>query len=111
MIPAIFVSLSSLPLTPNGKVDRAALPAPEDARPDLQKAFVAPRNDTEKELAGIWSTVLGVSEVGVHDNFLISAVTRCWPRRSCRACARHFRQRFRSPASSNRPPSPRWPKN
>jgi amino acid adenylation domain-containing protein len=69
MIPAIFVSLASLPLTANGKIDRAALPTPDDLRPDLQKAFVAPRNDTEKELATIWSTVLGVNEVGVHDNF------------------------------------------
>jgi amino acid adenylation domain-containing protein len=69
MIPSVFVSLSALPLTPNGKIDRAALPAPEDGRPDLQKAFVAPRSDTEMELAGIWSTFLNVSEVGVHDNF------------------------------------------
>lgn len=69
MIPAIFISLASLPLTPNGKIDRAALPAPDDLRPNLQKAFVAPRNETEKELANIWSALLGVSEVGVEDNF------------------------------------------
>src|SRR3989442_423233 len=69
MIPAVFVFLKSLPLTPNGKVDRAALPAPEDARPDLQKVFVAPRTPVEKELAGIWAGLLKVNDVGVHDNF------------------------------------------
>ncbi|OLE13985.1 MAG: hypothetical protein AUI36_39430, partial [Cyanobacteria bacterium 13_1_40CM_2_61_4] len=69
MIPAVFVFLKSLPLTPNGKVDRAALPAPEDARPDLQKVFVAPRTPVEKELAGIWASLLKVNDVGVHDNF------------------------------------------
>ncbi|MCU1267657.1 MAG: hypothetical protein JWM21_3975 [Acidobacteria bacterium] len=69
MIPSIFISLSALPLTSNGKVDSGALPAPQDVRPELQKVFVAPRSDTEKELASIWSTVLGVTEVGVFDNF------------------------------------------
>jgi acyl carrier protein len=69
MLPAAFVFLKSLPLTPNGKVDRAALPSPEDARPDLQKVFLAPRTPVEKELAGIWSSLLKVSAVSVHDNF------------------------------------------
>jgi amino acid adenylation domain-containing protein len=69
MIPSVFVSLRSLPLTANGKVDRAALPAPDDARPELQKVFTAPRNDTEKQLAAIWADLLKVDEVGVHDNF------------------------------------------
>ena len=69
MVPSAFVFLKSLPLTPNGKVDRAALPAPEDTRPDLQKVFVAPRTPVERELAGIWASLLKVSAVGVHDNF------------------------------------------
>ena len=69
MIPSVFVSLKVLPLTPNGKVDRAALPAPDDSRPDLQKVFIAPRNHTEQEVADIWATLLKVDDVGVHDNF------------------------------------------
>ena len=69
MVPARFVVLTSLPLTTNGKVDRRALPAPDDARPALEKNFVAPRNEAETKLAGIWSEVLGVAEVGVLDNF------------------------------------------
>src|SRR5215813_6186914 len=69
MVPSVFVCLREMPLTANGKIDRAALPAPEDTRPELQRIFVAPRNDTEKELAGIWARLLKIDEVGVHDNF------------------------------------------
>jgi amino acid adenylation domain-containing protein len=69
MIPATFVFLKTLPLTANGKIDRAALPAPDEARPDLQRLFVAPRTSVEKELAGIWTEFLKLNEVGVHDNF------------------------------------------
>jgi amino acid adenylation domain-containing protein len=69
MVPAAFVFLQTLPLTPNGKVDRAALPAPDDARPGLQSNFVAPRTPVEKQLAAIWASLLKVSAVGVDDNF------------------------------------------
>lgn len=69
MVPAAFAVLPSLPLNPNGKVDRHALPAPEGARPELESAFVAPRTPVEKILAEVWSEVLGVADIGVHDNF------------------------------------------
>jgi non-ribosomal peptide synthase protein (TIGR01720 family) len=69
MAPSAFVMLDALPLTPNGKVDRQALPAPEGERPSLDAAFIAPRTATEEMLAGIWSQVLGVKQVGVNDNF------------------------------------------
>ncbi|WP_373292927.1 AMP-binding enzyme, partial [Actinomadura citrea] len=69
MVPAVFVWLGSLPLTVNGKVDRGALPVPEGERPRLGQRFVAPRTSAERVLAGLWSEVLGVSEIGVHDNF------------------------------------------
>jgi len=58
-----------LPLTANGKIDRAALPAPDEARPDLERVFVGPRNAVEKELADIWAELLKLDQVGVHDNF------------------------------------------
>jgi amino acid adenylation domain-containing protein len=69
MVPSAFVSLESLPLTPNGKVDRKALPAPEVTREELGSAYVAPRTPEEEMLAELWSQVLGVERVGVHDNF------------------------------------------
>jgi len=69
MIPAAFVFLEALPLMPNGKVNRKALPAPDMTRPQLEAAFVAPRNQVEEALARIWTQVLGIDKVGIHDNF------------------------------------------
>ncbi|MDH3283889.1 MAG: amino acid adenylation domain-containing protein, partial [Acidobacteriota bacterium] len=69
MIPQAFVTLDAMPLTKNGKIDRAALPAPDADRPDVEEAFVAPRNETEQTLAEIWEGVLGSSPIGVRDDF------------------------------------------
>jgi acyl carrier protein len=69
MIPAAFVLLEELPLTPNGKVDRNALPAPGRERSAVEAEYIAPRNELEQKLAAIWSEVLGVSKIGVNDNF------------------------------------------
>ncbi len=69
MVPSAFVTLDELPLTRNGKVDRAALPAPEAARPELGANFVAPQTRIERALAVIWQQALGVECVGVNDNF------------------------------------------
>ena len=69
MMPSTFVFLESLPLT-NGKLDRRALPEPGKSRPDLDTPFVAPRTLVEKELTQIWTEVLSLDQVVVHDNFL-----------------------------------------
>jgi amino acid adenylation domain-containing protein len=69
MVPLVFVPLETLPLTPNGKVDRRALPLPEWGSPASKTTFVAPRTPTEKKLAQIWTEILQVERVGVHDNF------------------------------------------
>ncbi len=69
MAPATFVVLDALPLTPSGKVDRRALPAPDQARPELKGTYVAPRNPVEEVVAGIWAEVLKLERVGIHDNF------------------------------------------
>lgn len=69
MVPSTFVMLDTLPLTPSGKVNRRALPAPDLARPELDKSFIAPRTPTEEVLVGIWAQVLGVERVGIYDDF------------------------------------------
>jgi acyl-coenzyme A synthetase/AMP-(fatty) acid ligase len=69
MLPAAFVCLDRLPLTPNGKLDRKALPAPDANSIRLGMEYVAPRTPTEQMLADVWSEVLKVERVGIHDNF------------------------------------------
>ncbi|GAA4465493.1 hypothetical protein GCM10023170_074870 [Phytohabitans houttuyneae] len=71
MLPAAFVLLDRLPLNASGKVDRRALPAPDTDATPAGAGFVAPRTDTERVLARVWAEVLGVAEVGVHDNFFV----------------------------------------
>ncbi|HEX7181707.1 MAG TPA: amino acid adenylation domain-containing protein, partial [Thermoanaerobaculia bacterium] len=66
MVPSVYVSLDRLPLTPNGKIDRAALPNPQ--QPDVMIGE-APRTSHEEILAGIWISILGLSHVGIHDDF------------------------------------------
>lgn len=69
MVPSAFVSLEALPLTPNGKLDRQALPSPDAARQETATPFNPPSTDVERKLAGIFSGLLGLSEIGVDDNF------------------------------------------
>lgn len=69
MLPAAIVEIETLPLTPNGKIDRRALPPLDNLTARSSKSFEAPRTETEQKLAAIWSEVLGISPVGVHENF------------------------------------------
>jgi surfactin family lipopeptide synthetase A len=69
MIPSVFVVLDDLPLTPAGKVDRKALPDPGRARPELDNPYSPPKTPVEKTLAHIWSELLSLDRVGIHDNF------------------------------------------
>ncbi|WP_338803445.1 beta-ketoacyl synthase N-terminal-like domain-containing protein [Xenorhabdus griffiniae] len=38
-------------------------------RPALSVEYVAPENDIEKEIANVWQSILGISGIGVLDNF------------------------------------------
>ena len=69
MVPSLFVPLDSLPLTAHGKLDRKALPAVGGERPETATAYVAPATPLERELTAILAEVLGVSQLGVHDDF------------------------------------------
>jgi len=70
MIPAAFVVMDSIPLLPSGKTNRRALPEPGRTRPALDNEYVAPRIPIEERLADIWSQVIEIECIGVHDHFL-----------------------------------------
>jgi amino acid adenylation domain-containing protein/non-ribosomal peptide synthase protein (TIGR01720 family) len=67
MVPSPLILLAKLPLNNNGKLDRNALPRAEAV--DAQRAFVAPAEGLETQLALIWQEVLHVERVGRDDNF------------------------------------------
>jgi amino acid adenylation domain-containing protein len=68
MIPTHFVFLGSLPLTPNGKVDRKVLPAPSNESTEASATFVGPRTRIEKKLAAIWTNLMKIEKISVHDD-------------------------------------------
>lgn len=71
LVPSTFVVLDEIPLTGNGKVDREALPPPPRQWPRrLADPCVPPRTGLESLLADLVADVLGVSPVGVFDDFL-----------------------------------------
>ncbi|MFH0070851.1 amino acid adenylation domain-containing protein, partial [Peribacillus sp. NPDC056705] len=71
MVPSYFIEVEEIPLTPNGKIDKKALPKP-DGEIWTGAEYVAPENEMQHMLAGIWQDVLKVNRVGIHDNFILS---------------------------------------
>ncbi len=70
MLPSDFVELDALPTTPNGKVDRGRLPAPDSQPAASRHQSAPPATELERQLHGVWTTVLGRPEIGVTDDFL-----------------------------------------
>ncbi|MFH6996246.1 phosphopantetheine-binding protein, partial [Flavobacterium sp. FlaQc-48] len=68
MVPQLWVTLDTMPLTSNGKLDKKSLSHPDGSELS-SKEYVAPRNETERQLAVIWQNLLGVERVGIHDDF------------------------------------------
>ena len=71
MMPALFVGMRALPLSESGKVNRSLLPAPDDFNIVRDQAYVAPRTATEERVAEILAPLLGLTAVGVEDNFFM----------------------------------------
>lgn len=67
MVPSAIVELDALPRGATGKCDLVSLPDPPG--PVAQQEYVAPRSAQESALASLWSTVLGIERVGIHDDF------------------------------------------
>lgn len=68
MVPSFVMFLDAIPLSVGGKVNRRALPIP-DASTNRSK-YVAPRNETEKEICDAFSKILGIENIGIDDDFL-----------------------------------------
>lgn len=66
MVPNVYVELENFPLTANGKLDGKALPEPEFAN---KESYVAPTNELEQKLCGIWQKLLKLERIGIEDNF------------------------------------------
>lgn len=69
LLPHYLMPLTELPLTSNGKVARTRLPLPQLVRPALSYAYVAPENELETRLVEIWEEEIGITGIGVTDDF------------------------------------------
>jgi acyl carrier protein len=67
-VPSAIVSISSIPMTANGKLDVAALPHPR-GRDTSAAEFREARGPAERKIVEIWCQVLGLTTVGIDDNF------------------------------------------
>ncbi|EPR11937.1 hybrid non-ribosomal peptide synthetase/type I polyketide synthase [Ruminiclostridium papyrosolvens] len=66
MVPAYILQIEKIPVTRNGKLDKGALPEPEAVS---GREYIAPRNKMEETIAGIFEEILGVTAMGIEDNF------------------------------------------
>jgi len=69
MVPSAVVVLEEFPLLASGKLDRQSLPAPDRSSAELSVVPTAARTPTEREVARLVGELLGVSEIGVDDDF------------------------------------------
>ncbi|WP_432947527.1 amino acid adenylation domain-containing protein [Kribbella sp. CA-253562] len=70
MVPSAFTFLDRFPLTTSGKIDRKALPAPDlDGSVQLART---PRNELERILCRLFAETLGLSAIGIDDDFFMA---------------------------------------
>ncbi len=69
MQPTEYIVLAEMPLTASGSVDFVAL---QSIKQEIkQDNFIAPGNETEQLIAGIWAEILGLEKVSATDNFFL----------------------------------------
>lgn len=68
MVPFMFIRMEAMPLTPTGKIDRLSLPGLADVF-ELDQDYVPPRDEVEMKLVSIWEQVLGLSPIGIKNDF------------------------------------------
>ena len=66
MVPKELVELEVIPTTRSGKVNRSALPEPNQVRNEVS---VLPRNALEEGISDVWKEVLGLSSIGIQEDF------------------------------------------
>lgn len=69
MIPSSYVLMEKFPITANGKINRKALPVPYEKKPQNKTLFKLPASKTEILLAQIWTEILKIDPISVHNNF------------------------------------------
>jgi len=72
-VPSIIVFVDEIPKGPTGKLQRIGLAEKlgltSQESTITKREYTPPRTNLEENLAKIWSEVLGIEEVGIHDNF------------------------------------------
>ncbi|BBM84605.1 non-ribosomal peptide synthetase [Candidatus Uabimicrobium amorphum] len=68
-VPSQIIFVDKIPLGPTGKMQRIGLA--DKLENELKRPCVLPSAPLEKEIAKIWSEVLDVDNLSIHDNFFI----------------------------------------
>ncbi|MHA7060179.1 amino acid adenylation domain-containing protein [Aquimarina sp. M1] len=69
MVPAFIVIMDKIPMNSNGKIDKSGLPSPLENLSENLIENIAPSNQIEIELFGIWKELLNTSDFGIQHNF------------------------------------------
>lgn len=69
MLPSSYVFVDEFKLNQNGKLDLTKFSS-NDHHNTIHAIYNAPGNDVEKIITGIWCEALGLTNIGVNDNFL-----------------------------------------
>ncbi|UCF85219.1 MAG: SDR family NAD(P)-dependent oxidoreductase, partial [Desulfobacteraceae bacterium] len=53
----------------NVVLDRTTKGRPMHKRPEISSSYTAPRDDFEQNIAEVWQELLGIQQIGIHDDF------------------------------------------